>query len=259
MQLPPSPALADVVRHYLIIEYASLTGPGAYRFFPDGSPGIVFSFAEPLTGAAVPGPAFVYGQASRHSNLTAPGKLSLLVVVLQPWGLHELTGVPGAETTDLRLSPEELFGKREPVDRLAECVTWPDRIRLLERWLADRCGQLNPEVRRLRHVMAGMTSGSQISSIRQLAEDVCLTERTLERRFDRMVGLSPKAFFRILRLQKCLKMKRSAPDLSLTEVAYQSGFYDQAHFIRECIDLSGMTPGRYLAHPGRLAANFLPV
>lgn len=259
MQLPPSPALADLIRHYLVIEYASLTGPGTYRFFPDGSPGIVFSFADPLTGAALPASSFVYGQTSRHSDLAAVGNLGLLIVVFQPWGLYGLTGIPGTETVDLRVGANDFFRTDEIGERLQECSSWRDRIRLLEILLTQRRKLVLPDLQGIPYVVSRMNAADEPLSIRSLAEASCLTERTLERRFHQLVGMSPKPFSRILRLQKSLKMKRLQPDLSLMDVACKAGYYDQAHYIREFSDLTGLTPGQYLANPGRLAANLLPV
>lgn len=43
-----------------------------------------------------------------------------------------------------------------------------------------------------------------------------------------------------------LKVLKADPQLSLTEVAYESGYYDQAHFIHECHKYAGVTPAELL-------------
>ena len=68
--------------------------------------------------------------------------------------------------------------------------------------------------------------------------------RTLERLFDRWVGLSPKRFARIVRLQTAL---RALPDGgSRAGVAFDLGYCDQPHFLREVRELFGSTPGEIM-------------
>ncbi|MFC9252370.1 helix-turn-helix domain-containing protein [Amycolatopsis thailandensis] len=60
-----------------------------------------------------------------------------------------------------------------------------------------------------------------------------LSERQLRRRFLVAVGLSPKAYARVVRLHRAMALARasSAPDWA--EIAVRSGFYDQPHMIAE--------------------------
>jgi hypothetical protein len=66
MQVTPSPELKALVKHYLILENQPQQG-FTLRFFPDGHPGLVFSYADPLRlpdkhkPAPHPSTTFVYG------------------------------------------------------------------------------------------------------------------------------------------------------------------------------------------------------
>lgn len=77
-------------------------------------------------------------------------------------------------------------------------------------------------------------------SIATLARSSGAHSRTLARLFDRGVGVSPKRFARIVRLQFAL---RDLPEgETWASVAHELGYHDQAHFIREVRDLFGSTP-----------------
>ena len=52
-----------------------------------------------------------------------------------------------------------------------------------------------------------------------------------------------KSFFSVQRFNKSLQLVRSA-DLSLTNIAYECGYYDQAHFIKEFKSYTGISPSR---------------
>lgn len=71
---------------------------------------------------------------------------------------------------------------------------------------------------------------------------------TLRSAFKVGVGLSPKRFLRIRRMEQILRDFHKTPDL--VHVAQRYGFHDQAHFIREFHDLCGITPGRFIESLG---------
>jgi len=79
----------------------------------------------------------------------------------------------------------------------------------------------------------------------------------LERQFRAHVGLTPKQFLRTMRFQYLLKCIQQTPDTSLTRLAYETGYYDQAHFIHEFKQLAGITPTQYLTQTRLLAINFM--
>ena len=81
----------------------------------------------------------------------------------------------------------------------------------------------------------------------RLAHDLGLGERHLRRRFGRAVGLGPKRFARIARLQRALT--DAAP---WAAVAAAHGFSDQAHLTREVRALTGLTPTALRAEGGRV-------
>jgi AraC-like DNA-binding protein len=62
----------------------------------------------------------------------------------------------------------------------------------------------------------------------------------LEKRFRQAVGTSPKKFASIVRFKHVIQRYDSGR--SLTELAYEAGFYDQAHFIKEFKIFTGDTP-----------------
>ena len=75
-------------------------------------------------------------------------------------------------------------------------------------------------------------------------ENFNLSERSLQRIFKDHVGISPKKFADIMRLENSIDLFRQGK--TLTDVCYESGYYDQPHFIKDFKRCSGMTPGDFL-------------
>jgi transcriptional regulator GlxA family with amidase domain len=69
--------------------------------------------------------------------------------------------------------------------------------------------------------------------------------RQLERGFEAVVGSTPKAFARAARFQQAQRRIMFEPDVSLTQLAHECGYSDQAHFIKDFKAISGKTPGAY--------------
>lgn len=75
----------------------------------------------------------------------------------------------------------------------------------------------------------------------QLADKTGLSQRQLSRRFTKAVGISPKEYLRVSRFIHSLDSIKK--DITLTDVAYEHGYYDQAHFIHDYKEFAGLTPG----------------
>src|SRR5882757_8892333 len=85
------------------------------------------------------------------------------------------------------------------------------------------------------------------ASLATVTERLGLLPRTFRRRFVAQVGMTPKRYARIRRLQRVVHAIDGCtrPDWAL--VAAQHGYSDQAHLIDEFRDLVGSTPGQYIA------------
>jgi AraC-like DNA-binding protein len=82
--------------------------------------------------------------------------------------------------------------------------------------------------------------------IKDLAYEFNTNYKTIERRFKNVIGLTPVELLQIKRFNNAIVGMHSGKHSTLTEVAYESGYYDQSHFIREFKHLSGYTPGDFL-------------
>ncbi|MCU7695328.1 helix-turn-helix domain-containing protein [Haoranjiania flava] len=79
--------------------------------------------------------------------------------------------------------------------------------------------------------------------ITELSQLLAVSDRTIRNHFYDYIGCSPKEYLRIVKLKQiAFQMKHS--ESSLTHIAYDNNYFDQAHFIREVKDITGQTPNR---------------
>lgn len=90
-----------------------------------------------------------------------------------------------------------------------------------------------------------------VQKVATLARELNVSERQFNRIFYHVLGVSPKEYLRLHRFLNSLQILKTQKRAKLTGVALNSGYYDQAHFIRDCRVFSGHSP-RNLLRDGRL-------
>ena len=79
--------------------------------------------------------------------------------------------------------------------------------------------------------------------IEKIASLACLSLRQFERVCKERVGFSPKLFSRLIRFSSAYRMRENFPLLSWTSIAYDCGYFDQMHLIRDFKEFTGVAPG----------------
>ncbi len=103
----------------------------------------------------------------------------------------------------------------------------------------------------VRHISNLLIRFSGDISIEQIAIETGYTERYIEKCFQQEVGLTPKQFSKIIRFQSAVSSLNNPSGRTLTEIAIDAGYFDQAHFVRDFKGYAGLTPKKYqrlLAH-----------
>jgi AraC-like DNA-binding protein len=79
-----------------------------------------------------------------------------------------------------------------------------------------------------------------------LRDQLGISQSHLLTQFNRMVGISPKALARLYRLKHILRTIDPTQPVDWTQIAHQSGYYDQAHFNKDFREFTGHSPTNYL-------------
>jgi AraC-like DNA-binding protein len=93
-------------------------------------------------------------------------------------------------------------------------------------------------------------------SMKDLRQELQVSERTLERRFQEGIGLSPMLFARICRFQASLNQLRSQSYDKLSDIAFEQEYADQSHFIRNFKEFTGLTPFQFRKSMQETVENF---
>src|SRR5690606_31231500 len=92
--------------------------------------------------------------------------------------------------------------------------------------------------------------------VNELTTAVNINRRQLERKFTSAIGLSPKQLAKTIRLQSALKMLLSKRFTSFTALAHAGAYYDQAHFIKDFREFTGLTPKEFYGNNMMMSSLF---
>lgn len=245
-----------------VISFWQFEGNPSHRqqtILPQGVSEIIFSFSDTvkyryfskeLSGTTPR--CFVNGMTTAPIGLTLPVHQVFFGVVLYPHALRKLLSVPPGEfldsLTDITLVEKDFS---EAWHRLAEAETFEKRVNSFRCWIENRtAGTYRQEM----VLSSFLSNGVPATTVTDLSQRLCYSVRQLHRKSHEFFGMPTEALIHYKRYLCSLRLLHQE-DQSLTDVAYQSGFYDQSHFIRGFREFTGMTPGEYRKQKSQMTAH----
>lgn len=230
---------------------------------PDGAMVLIFNLGEPqrlcersdARRHQVFRASWVSGQQPQPIVIEQAGAYHLVGIRFRPGGAFPLFGCSLAELTGRVVELEAIWGPEAATVReeLGEARIDRDLLQRLEGWLARR---LRDEVADARIACAANLLRRGGTGVGRIAAAVNLSRKHLAHEFERRVGLTPKLFGRVQRLQRTIRLVGGRDRVDWAQTALAGGFFDQAHLAREFRELVGLTPREFLSrrspYPGYL-------
>jgi len=174
---------------------------------------------------------------------TAPS-WSCIELRLTPIAAHRVLGLPMHEVADRTVALADVAPETtELVSRLRE-ARWPERFDLVERFLLRRLDAAPEPAREVEWSWQELRRTDGGAAIAELASELGWSHRRLIARFREQIGLAPKTVGRVMRFDRAVQALKSAA-VGLSEVAFECGYYDQAHMNRDFRELGGTTPDSF--------------
>lgn len=239
----PQGCFTDAIQAVWSASVPSSAGDSVKRWLqPDAGSGILFNLANSI---------FV------DNKEYAPGAY-LLPVCKQA---YSVALPPGAELAGVRFNPAFGFGfmgeryskptpalqtgvsapVQEIYHRLCQTLETTMRIDRLFQWL-DQVIKDAVVPDSLHQALHGMRDSKTLQELNSLSP---ISQRQLERQFQKWLGMTAKEVERVLRVQQALKWLKQNPKTELVDLAYTFGFTDQAHMTREFKQIAKITPKQF--------------
>jgi AraC-like DNA-binding protein len=192
--------------------------------------------------------SFVAGVDDFASLVDCAGRAYCLQVNFTPIGARRFFGLPMQELTRRVVSLHDLMGQEADrlADRLFQAPAWDGRFDIVEAAIEGRLARAAVEDAGVVWASNRILKAHGLCSIASLAQKLDCSRKHLISRFHDQVGLPPKSFAGIVRFNRALQLIGTAPKPDLALVAAEAGYFDQSHFNRDFLTLSGITPGEFL-------------
>ncbi|TKK69319.1 helix-turn-helix transcriptional regulator [Ilyomonas limi] len=181
-----------------------------------------------------------------HGCCFYQGSYVLFSVQFKSNGISAIFGIPQKLLVDTMLPSEDILddNNRLLTEQLASSTDIVQMSQCMNTYLVKKL--LQQHHKSSTNAIAATSNivlkNKGVVSLDALAYYANMSIRTFERRFLDEVGMSPKLYARITRFYNALENKMLHPNKNFTAIAHESGYYDQAHFIKECREFANKSP-----------------
>jgi AraC-like DNA-binding protein len=247
---PYNSFLADIVDHYFYIDI-SVSELSVHPEYIIPFPRITFGyfFDHPFTAAnhSLNESILVKAAISRISTqkITVQPqteKVKILGAHLRPFGLAYFTQKP-VNTLPWLIDTEKLYGEIaiKFFKKVNAFKTTDQMFVEIEKVFLDNI--LIRDLSLITNAIELIEKNNGSIEVSELSKELKITERTLRNHFYNHIGCSPKEFLRIVKLKQ-VAYQLKEPVNSLTQIAYDNNYFDQAHFIKEVKNITGHSPSQ---------------
>jgi AraC-like DNA-binding protein len=235
---PPAPDLAALVERHWLVSWS----------LPPGREASVTLLPHPCVNVVLDrGRLTVSGVGRARFTYAYRGEGRVFGIKFRPGAFLPFLGRPLADITDAVLPAEQLWGPAAAAlaTRMTAARGVDELVALAETFLRERRPEPDPQVEYVGRVVAALLHDRTISRVDDVTERFGIAPRTLQRLFQRYVGVSPKWVLRRYRLHEAAAALAREQHRPWAEVAADLGYFDQSHFIRDFTSAIGMPPVAY--------------
>ncbi|GAB3669383.1 helix-turn-helix domain-containing protein [Actinocorallia lasiicapitis] len=238
-RVPAADALTEYVERHWMTSWS----------LPDGLSGPVTLLPHPCVNLVYDsGALMAFGVGRELFTYTCEGTGRVFGIKFRPGGFQPFLGRPLAEITDSGVPLAALWGEVDAglfAHDLSRADGLEELVAAAEFHLREHWPEPDPQVAFVGDIVDAMLHDRSVARVEDVAERFALSPRSLQRLFQRYVGVTPKWVLQRYRLHEAAARLAAEHTRPWAEVAVELGYFDQSHFIRDFTRAVGMTPAAY--------------
>ncbi|MFM8740935.1 MAG: DUF6597 domain-containing transcriptional factor, partial [Cytophagales bacterium] len=236
----PNKELKEFVKRYWTLDGEKENIPLKNTIVPDGTMKLIFHYGDTYkhhsqNGNTIVLPkCFLIGQLTKPYVIEPTGVTGSFVVQFTPNGFLPFTSIPIKEMENTAVPVEMLFGEdgKKLGYQILNANSTSDRIQIIETFLLKELADKKTIDNIVKSTVETIFATNGHFSVNEFSKSNNINRRQLARKFSSAIGLSPKQLAKTIRIQATLKVLLNEEVTSLTDLAYESEYFDQAHFIK---------------------------
>lgn len=253
----PHPDLESLVSCYWTLEIPAENEAKRQRIIPDGCIEMAFILGDDIKRYTtqdefiIQPRAMVLGQTIEPFNIEPTGYVNTFAIRFYPYGFANFVTIPIKDLANKETPIELLFGAntaKELEQKIIQATDNKQRIEIIENFLLKKLNNKTTIDNIVKKTVDALLLSNGTESITTILKEDLSKRRQLERNFKKQIGVSPKQLGKVIRLQTALKMLLHKKTDTLTNIAYESEYFDQAHFIKDFKEFTGINPKEFLGN-----------
>lgn len=179
-----------------------------------------------------------------NSFLTLSGNVNTFGICFYPQGFYPFVKIPISEFKNQMLGTSEfgckvfntIYQNLVSVDNIQSRLEIAEQV-LLKLIIANNTMPDN---------FCKLFNNIDSNNISNLGEKYGIGSRTLERMFNKYVGVSANTYFTLNRFHSSINRILQSDFSKLSDLAYDNGYFDQMHFIKDFKRFTGNTPKNFI-------------
>ncbi|KAA2224011.1 helix-turn-helix transcriptional regulator [Chryseobacterium sediminis] len=250
MQISPSASLAPYIKSFTVVTIdKDLTDE---VFYPSGYIDLIINISGGAAATIINGKRKDTPDIELLGHLTLPTRLTVaqgtvvLIARIYPYAGILFFSDPLSEFTNYATDMYDVAKSesRDLYDRIIQANGLHTKINILETYFLQQLKKNETRLKKtkiLQELSQQFFMNHHILDLPVMAKDSGISERYIQKLYLTNMGISPSSFAAVIRFNKSLQMVLNTPQ-SLTTIAYDCGYYDQAHFIKEFKKFTGISP-----------------
>jgi len=253
----PHPDLESLVSCYWTLEVPAENDTERQRIIPDGCIEMAFILGDDIKRYTSQNEfilqprAMVLGQTIEPFFIEPIGYVNTFAIRFYPYGFANFVTTPIKNLANKETPIELLFGEKtakELEQKIIHATDSKQRIEIIENFLLEKLNNKTTIDNIVKQTVDALLSSNGTESITTILKEDLSKRRQLERNFKKQIGVSPKQLGKVIRLQTALKILLNKKADNLTNIAYESEYFDQAHFIKDFKEFTGINPKEFLGN-----------
>jgi AraC-like DNA-binding protein len=250
----PAPGLEQLIQGYWLLESAGQAEQ--LQLVPDGYPELFFAlqgqvqiFSEQYRWGPEKSMGII-GQVAERFAFEVAAHTRVLYVKLFPWAPYRLFGVPAWMLNNCALEIGDVSARGGFQQLSRQIQDTPDvqqAVALLNRFFLKKLPDLPAGHAFTAHAIRQIFRRHGALGIQELSQQVRVSRRYVEKTFKEQIGMSPKAYARLIRVKKAtVSLLQPRFNGRVADLVSQLDYYDHSHFLRDFKAITGQTPGLFL-------------
>jgi len=243
---------------YWVIESDASPNQDIEKIIPDGFIEIIYHYGDTyrisLTGDwKEQNDKLFAGQIDKHFYIENDGRTGMIGIKLRPETATLMFGIDMSQHTNQVTSIANIPALEE-VANLFKDREYNKIIDNVEGYLINRISEIEPHP--IQRAIDLVFEENGMTTVQQISKELNFSQRQLERYFKKFIGLSPKLYMRIIRFNYIFELIKNK-DTNWQDLVFESGYYDQSHFIKNFQEFTGEDPTKYGFDEKNMANFFL--